>query len=44
LQINPGDTIVVPINISELPALAIWSEVTQILYNIAIAVTAINSM
>ena len=44
LQINPGDTIVVPINISELPALVVWSEVTQILYNIAIAVTAINSM
>lgn len=41
--IEPGDTIVVPLATDRLPALAKWSSVTQIIYNLAIAVAAVNS-
>ncbi len=42
-HIEPGDTIVVPLATDRLPALAQWTSVTQILYNLAIAVAAVNS-
>jgi protein involved in polysaccharide export with SLBB domain len=41
--IKPGDTIVVPVDTEHLPALPMWSAVTSIIYNIAVAVAAVNS-
>lgn len=41
--IEPGDTIVVPLNAEHIPPLPLWQAVTQILYNVAIAVLAIHS-
>ena len=37
VAIKPGDTIVVPLDTEHIPALPLWTQVTQILYNIAIA-------
>ena len=44
VPIKPGDTIVVPLDTEHIPALPLWTQVTQILYNIAIAVLAVNSI
>jgi len=44
VPIKPGDTIVVPLDTEHIPALPLWTQVTQILYNVAIAVLAINSL
>jgi len=44
VAIKPGDTIVVPLDTEHIPALPLWTQVTQILYNIAIAVLAVNSI
>jgi polysaccharide biosynthesis/export protein len=41
-DIEPGDTIVVPLNAEHMPPLPLWTAVTQILYNVAIAVLAIH--
>lgn len=38
-----GDSIVVPLDTQRLPTLAQWSSITQIIYNLAIAVAAVNS-
>jgi len=43
-NIAPGDTIVVPLNAEHLPPLPLWQAVTQILYNISIAILAIYSV
>lgn len=43
VEIRPGDTIVAPLDTERLPPLPLWQAVTQILYNIAIAVAAANS-
>ncbi len=40
--IEPGDTIVVPLNAEHLPPLPLWQAVSQILYNVAIAVLAVH--
>jgi protein involved in polysaccharide export with SLBB domain len=42
-EIEPGDTIVVPLDATKVPALPLWTAVTQIIYNIAIAVAAVRS-
>jgi len=39
--VAPGDAVVVPIDAERMRPLAMWTAVTTILYNIAIAVTAI---
>ena len=44
VPIKPGDTIVVPLDTEHIPALPLWTQVTQILYNVAIAVLAVNSI
>jgi polysaccharide export outer membrane protein len=44
VAIKPGDTIVVPLDTEHIPALPLWTQVTQILYNIAIAVLAVRSV
>jgi polysaccharide biosynthesis/export protein len=41
-RIQPGDTIVVPLNAEHMPPLPLWQAVSQILYNVAIAVLAIH--
>lgn len=43
VKMEPGDTIVVPLDTERLPPLPLWQAVTQILYNVAISVAAINS-
>lgn len=42
-EIRPGDTVVVPLNAQQMRPLTAWTSVTQILYNIAVAVAAVNS-
>ena len=42
--IQPGDTIVVPLDLERLPPLPLWQTVTGILYNSAVALAAINSL
>jgi protein involved in polysaccharide export with SLBB domain len=43
VQIQPGDTVVAPIEVDRLRPLALWASVTQIAYNLAIAAAAVNS-
>jgi protein involved in polysaccharide export with SLBB domain len=43
VSINPGDTIVVPLDTERMPALPFWQAVTQILYNLAISAAAVQS-
>ena len=42
-DIYPGDTVVVPLDAQQMRPLTLWTSVTQILYNIAVAVAAVNS-
>lgn len=42
-EMRPGDTVVVPLNVDQVRPLTMWTSVTQILYNIAVAVAAVNS-
>jgi polysaccharide biosynthesis/export protein len=44
VEIKPGDTIVVPLDVEHLPPLPFWQAVTTILYNVAIAVAAVHSL
>jgi polysaccharide biosynthesis/export protein len=44
VRIEPGDTVVVPLNAEHIPALPLWQAVTQILYNIAIATAAVHAL
>jgi len=41
-SIELGDTIVVPLNAEHMPPLPLWTAVSQILYNVAIAVLAVH--
>lgn len=43
VAMQPGDTIVVPLDTERMPALPLWQAVTSILYNLAIAAAAVNS-
>lgn len=42
-DIRPGDSIVVPLDAERMRPLPLWTAVTQILYNLAISVAAVNS-
>jgi protein involved in polysaccharide export with SLBB domain len=42
-EIRPGDTIVVPLEVDRIRPLTLWTSVTQILYQAAIAVAAIET-
>lgn len=42
-SMNPGDTVVVPVDAERMPRLPFWQAVTQILYNVAVSVAAVNS-
>ena len=41
--IRPGDTVVVPLDAQRMRPLPMWTSITTIIYNLAIAVAAINS-
>jgi protein involved in polysaccharide export with SLBB domain len=41
--IRPGDTIVVPLDAGRMRPLPVWQAVTTIVYNLAVAVAAVNS-
>lgn len=43
VAIEPGDTIVVPLDTERMPKLPLWQAVTQIIYNLAVSVAAVNS-
>jgi protein involved in polysaccharide export with SLBB domain len=43
-SIQPGDTIVAPLDTERLPPLPFWQAVTSIIYNVAIAVAAVGSL
>lgn len=43
LEIMPGDTIVVPMDVERMRPIPLWTAVTQILFNVAVAVAAVNS-
>jgi protein involved in polysaccharide export with SLBB domain len=43
IDIRPGDTIVAPLDVERIRPLTLWSSVTQIVYNLAIAAAAVNS-
>lgn len=42
-EIKPGDTIVVPMDAERMRPLPLWTAVTTIIYNLAVAVAAVNS-
>ena len=44
VEIRPGDTIVVPLDTERVRALPLWTSVTTIIYNLAIALLAIHSV
>lgn len=44
LELQPGDTIVVPLETTYMSNLDLWSRVTTIIYNSAVALAAINSI
>jgi polysaccharide export outer membrane protein len=44
VRMQPGDTVVVPLDAEHLPPLPYWQAVTTILYNVAIAVAAVHAL
>jgi protein involved in polysaccharide export with SLBB domain len=42
-DIQPGDTVVVPLDAGKMRPLPLWAAVTTIIYNLAVAVAAVNS-
>lgn len=44
LQMRPGDTIVVPLDVDRVPKLALWQSSTTIIYNLAVAAAAVGSL
>lgn len=44
VEIEPGDTIVVPINAEQMLPLPFWEAVTGIMYNVAIAAAAVHAL
>lgn len=43
-EIRPGDTIVVPLDTDRVRPLVFWTSATSVIYNLAIAVAAINGL
>ena len=43
VDIRPGDTVVVPLEADRIRPLTLWTAVTTIIYNLAVAVAAVNS-
>jgi protein involved in polysaccharide export with SLBB domain len=42
-EIRPGDTVIAPLDTERLPPITQWASITQIIYNLAVAVAAVNS-
>lgn len=42
-DIEPGDTVVVPLDAGKMRPLPLWTAVTTIIYNLAVAIAAVNS-
>jgi polysaccharide biosynthesis/export protein len=43
VRLQPGDTIVVPTDVERMRPLPLWGAVTSIIFNLAVAVAAVNS-
>jgi len=43
-EMKPGDTVVVPINATQMLPLPLWEAVTTIMYNVAIAAAAVHAL
>jgi polysaccharide biosynthesis/export protein len=43
VEMRPGDTIVVPLDTERVRALPLWTAVTTIIYNLAVAFLAVHS-
>ncbi len=43
VQLKPGDTVVAPLDAARMRPLPLWTSVTQIIYNLAIAAAAVSS-
>ena len=43
-QAKPGDTIVVPLDLTRVKPLTLWTNVTSIIYQLALSVAAFNSI
>jgi hypothetical protein len=43
-NIDPGDTIVVPLDADKLDQLVLWRDVSQIFYQIALGAAAVGSL
>ncbi len=43
-NLNPGDTIVVPMDTERLKTLTLWTSVSQIVYQLALGAAAVNSL
>ena len=44
VNIEPGDTIIVPLDVDSINSLALWTQVSQIVYQIALGAAAIKSL
>jgi polysaccharide export outer membrane protein len=44
LQMEPGDTIVAPLDTERVRGLPLWTSVTTIIYNLAVALLAVRSV
>lgn len=42
-ELEPGDTVVVPLDAERMRPLPLWTAVTQIIYHLAVSVAAVNS-
>ena len=42
-EMQPGDTVVAPLDAGKMRPLPLWAAVTTIIYNLAVAVAAVNS-
>jgi len=42
-SVQPGDTIVVPLDVERMRPLPLWTAITTIIFNLAVAVAAVNS-
>lgn len=42
-SIEAGDTVVVPVDVTQMNPLTTWSEATQVIYQLAVATAAVNS-
>lgn len=43
ISVQPGDTVVVPLDTERMPKLPLWQSVTQIIYNLTVAFAAVKT-